>query len=146
MPRPIPSLSFPQNCQLWRTPYNSSLSHPCNLTIVSHLLLDLTGLHWVLFWLSPVTCCMSGLILLFDVITIRIGHNVTNCKAPQCVILFISITSCLLFTNSHKITSSPNTKSLQFQPYGRSIGSWICLTHKTYTCHTVQNRIRYDIR
>jgi hypothetical protein len=27
-------------------------------------------------------------------------------------------------------------KSLQFLPYGRSIGSWICLTHKTYTCHT----------
>jgi hypothetical protein len=37
-------------------------------------------------------------------------------------------------------------KSLQFLPYGRSIGSWICLTHKTYTCHTVQNTIRYDIR
>jgi hypothetical protein len=36
-------------------------------------------------------------------------------------------------------------KSLQFLPYGRSIGSWICLTHKTYTCHTVQNTIRYDI-
>jgi hypothetical protein len=30
-------------------------------------------------------------------------------------------------------------KSLQFLPYGRSIGSWICLTQKTYTCHTVQN-------
>jgi hypothetical protein len=30
-------------------------------------------------------------------------------------------------------------KSLQFLPYGRGIGSWICLTHKTYTCHTVQN-------
>jgi hypothetical protein len=28
---------------------------------------------------------------------------------------------------------------LQFLPYGISIGSWICLTHKTYTCHTVQN-------
>jgi hypothetical protein len=37
-------------------------------------------------------------------------------------------------------------KSLQFLPYGRSVGSWICLTHKTYTCHTVQNTIRYDIR
>jgi hypothetical protein len=37
-------------------------------------------------------------------------------------------------------------KSLQFLPYGRSIGSWICLTHKTYTCHTVQNTIRYDLR
>jgi hypothetical protein len=37
-------------------------------------------------------------------------------------------------------------KKLQFLPYGRSIGSWICLTHKTYTCHTVQNTIRYDIR
>jgi hypothetical protein len=37
-------------------------------------------------------------------------------------------------------------KSLQFLPYGRSIGSWICLTHKTYTCHTVQNTIRFDIR
>jgi hypothetical protein len=30
-------------------------------------------------------------------------------------------------------------KKLQFLPYGKSIGSWICLTHKTYTCHTVQN-------
>jgi hypothetical protein len=30
-------------------------------------------------------------------------------------------------------------KKLQFLPYGRSIGSRICLTHKTYTCHTVQN-------
>jgi hypothetical protein len=30
-------------------------------------------------------------------------------------------------------------KKIQFLPYGRSIGSWICLTHKTYTCHTVQN-------
>jgi hypothetical protein len=30
-------------------------------------------------------------------------------------------------------------KKLQFLPYGRSIGSWICLTHKTYTCHTIQN-------
>jgi hypothetical protein len=37
-------------------------------------------------------------------------------------------------------------KKIQFLPYGRSIGSWICLTHKTYTCHTVQNMIRYDIR
>jgi hypothetical protein len=26
-----------------------------------------------------------------------------------------------------------------FLPYGRSIGSWTCLTHNTYTCHTVQN-------
>jgi hypothetical protein len=30
-------------------------------------------------------------------------------------------------------------KKLQFLLYGRSIGSWICLTHKMYTCHTVQN-------
>jgi hypothetical protein len=37
-------------------------------------------------------------------------------------------------------------KMLQFLPYGRSIGSWICLTHTTYTCHTVQNTIPYDIR
>jgi hypothetical protein len=37
-------------------------------------------------------------------------------------------------------------KRLQFLPYGRSIGSWICPIHKTYTCHTVQNTIRYDIR
>jgi hypothetical protein len=37
-------------------------------------------------------------------------------------------------------------KRLQFLPYGRSIGSWICLTHKTYTCHTVRNTVRYDIR
>jgi hypothetical protein len=29
-------------------------------------------------------------------------------------------------------------KTVQFLPYGRSIGSWLCLTHKTYTCHTVQ--------
>jgi hypothetical protein len=31
-----------------------------------------------------------------------------------------------------------NTKMLQFLPYGRSIGSWICFTHKTYTCHMLQ--------
>jgi hypothetical protein len=37
-------------------------------------------------------------------------------------------------------------KKVQFLPYGRSIGSWICLTHKTYTRHTVQNTIRYGIR
>jgi hypothetical protein len=30
-------------------------------------------------------------------------------------------------------------KKIKFLPYGRSIGKWICLTHKTYTCHTVQN-------
>jgi hypothetical protein len=29
-------------------------------------------------------------------------------------------------------------QKLQFLPHGRSIGSWICLTHKTYTCHTLQ--------
>jgi hypothetical protein len=34
---------------------------------------------------------------------------------------------------------SLSIKMLQFLPYGRSIGSWICLTHKTCTCHTVQN-------
>jgi hypothetical protein len=28
--------------------------------------------------------------------------------------------------------------TVQFLPYGRSIGSWICLTHKTYTCHMLQ--------
>jgi hypothetical protein len=37
-------------------------------------------------------------------------------------------------------------KKLQFLPYGRSIESWICLTPKTYTCHTVHNTIRYHIR
>jgi hypothetical protein len=40
------------------------------------------------------------------------------------------------------VTVQPFTikvEKLQFLPYGRSIGSWICLTHKTYTCHTVQS-------
>jgi hypothetical protein len=41
------------------------------------------------------------------------------------------------------IRGKRRTKNLQFLPYGRSIGSWICLTHKTYTCHTVQNAIRH---
>jgi hypothetical protein len=36
-----------------------------------------------------------------------------------------------------------SNKILQFLLYGRSIGSWICLTHKTYTCHTIHNTIRY---
>jgi hypothetical protein len=38
-----------------------------------------------------------------------------------------------------KLIGKEREKKLQFLPYGRSIGSWICLTHKTYTCHTVQN-------
>jgi hypothetical protein len=38
-----------------------------------------------------------------------------------------------------KTTVVKNIKKIQFLPYGRSIGSWICLTHKTYTYHTVQN-------
>jgi hypothetical protein len=37
-------------------------------------------------------------------------------------------------------------RNKRYSCYGRSIGSWICLTHKTYTCHTVQNTIRYDVR
>jgi hypothetical protein len=41
------------------------------------------------------------------------------------------------FALSYIVTHSK--KMLQFLPYGRSIGSWICLTHKTYTCHTVRN-------
>jgi hypothetical protein len=51
-----------------------------------------------------------------------------------------------LCKSKKKITSNIKIKSLHFVPYGRSIGSWICFTHKTYTYHTVQNTIRYDIR
>jgi hypothetical protein len=54
--------------------------------------------------------------------------------------------SHLLRGRSLKSHNCMEKKSLQFLPYGRSIGSWICLTHKTYTCHTVQNTIRYDVR
>jgi hypothetical protein len=44
------------------------------------------------------------------------------------------------FYNTHVITTGGQDKNWKiFLPYGRSIGSWICLTHKTYTCHTVQN-------
>jgi hypothetical protein len=35
--------------------------------------------------------------------------------------------------------ANARVKKIQFLPYGTSIRSWICLTHKTYTCHTVQN-------
>jgi hypothetical protein len=55
--------------------------------------------------------------------------------------------SLLLFQFSNDARSvETGEKKIQFLPYGRSIGSWICLTHKTYTCYTVQNTIRYDIR
>jgi hypothetical protein len=30
------------------------------------------------------------------------------------------------------------TKKREFVPYGRSIGSWICLTHKTYQFPMIQ--------
>jgi len=109
----IPSLSFPQNCKLKKNPHKiRRFRHPLSPIIVSYLLLDLTGLHWVLFLLSPVTCSLSRLILLFDIITVMSGHKVTNWKAPQCVILSIPITSCLLVPNNHQITSSSNTKYL----------------------------------
>jgi hypothetical protein len=42
----------------------------------------------------------------------------------------------IMYSGSTKIYYN---KKIQFLPYGRSIGSWICLTYKTYTCHTVQN-------
>jgi hypothetical protein len=42
------------------------------------------------------------------------------------------------YLDSCPSTQSFTKKKIQFLPYGRSIGSWICLTHKTYTCHTVQ--------
>jgi hypothetical protein len=58
-------------------------------------------------------------------------------------------TNCLSYgTTWYSITTQPNNwtiKKIQFLPYGKSIGSWICLTHKTYTRHTVQNMIQYDI-
>jgi hypothetical protein len=44
-----------------------------------------------------------------------------------------------------RIQDVEEIRKIQLLPYSRSIGSWICLTHKTYTCHTVQNTIRYDI-
>jgi hypothetical protein len=45
-----------------------------------------------------------------------------------------------LFTTMCIFVLKTDTKqNLQFLPYGRSIGSRICLTHKTYTCHTVHN-------
>jgi hypothetical protein len=53
---------------------------------------------------------------------------------------------CLTGKSNLEMYANTEGKSLQFLPYGRSIGSWICLTHKTNTCHTVQNTIRYDIR
>jgi hypothetical protein len=41
--------------------------------------------------------------------------------------------------NIKKGKRNTRKKKIQFLSYGRSIGSWICLTHKTYICHTVQN-------
>jgi hypothetical protein len=44
----------------------------------------------------------------------------------------------LLKMGVHRIITEDLHMRNKFLPYGRSIGSWICLTHKTYTCHTVQ--------
>ena len=85
---------------------------PRNPIIFSCLLLDLTGLHGVLFLLSPVTCYLSWLFLLFDIIAVMSFHKVKNFKAPQCVIISIPITSSLLVPNNHQITSSSDTNCL----------------------------------
>jgi hypothetical protein len=58
-------------------------------------------------------------------------------------IIFTSETFLLLMIlqynlNEAYLNKNKNQKR-QFLPYGRSIGSWTCLTRKTYTCHTVQN-------
>jgi hypothetical protein len=42
-------------------------------------------------------------------------------------------------THTYGFISYGVPKKIQFLPYSRSIGSWICLKHKMYTCHTVQN-------
>jgi hypothetical protein len=55
----------------------------------------------------------------------NINHTTTYRIVLIIVILYLSI-SCL------------KKDTVQFLPYGRSIGSWICLTHKTYTCHRLQ--------
>jgi hypothetical protein len=73
----------------------------------------------------------------------------TACTEPQCLYKSVVYRHLLLEPYPDQIPVPPPmtpAKKIQFLPYGRSIRSWICLTHKTYTCHTVQNTIRYDIR
>jgi hypothetical protein len=50
-------------------------------------------------------------------------------RSKKCHHCRIHIMSCANFRK----------KKRKFLSYGRSIGSWIGPTHKTYTCHTVQN-------
>jgi hypothetical protein len=45
----------------------------------------------------------------------------------------------IYWTTAYWATCWETNKHQVIKRYSRSIGSWICLTHKTYTCHTVQN-------
>jgi hypothetical protein len=59
-----------------------------------------------------------------------------------CVIITLPVSICMTLKAAGfnlTMATKAGRKNMQFLPYGRSIGSWICLTHKTYTCHTVQN-------
>jgi hypothetical protein len=75
--------------------------------------------------------------------------NACDMNGGRMVTASMSVGAIWFISASYRTTNAPYIfaiKNLQFLPCGRSIGSWICLTHKTYTCQTVQNTIRYDIR
>jgi hypothetical protein len=71
--------------------------------------------------------------------TTQITINVEECR-PCPVFACYTVAFVLQLRKKQGKTSIRvrNKDTVQFLPYGRSIGSCICLTHKTYTCHTVQ--------
>jgi hypothetical protein len=72
------------------------------------------------------------------------AHSFIHCHIS--FVIYHRMSPVLNQSSIRHSTTHAHIKKIQFLPYSRSIGSWICLTHKTYTCHTVQNTIRYDIR
>jgi hypothetical protein len=81
-------------------------------------------------------------------LTLHRGHWPLHalCKHMSGSVLWMGRGTCTAHHRTFHDVTQWTKKNLQFLPYGRSTGSWICLTHKTYTCHTVQITIRYGIR
>jgi hypothetical protein len=91
----------------------------------------------------------------FCLLQVRLGTSCLSCLTLSFKLLYAGLLRCCLYmTVSWHVegcfcSSLPQlcylpflAKKFQakiFLPYGRSIRSWLCLTHKTYTCHTVQN-------
>jgi hypothetical protein len=75
-----------------------------------------------------------------DTHTLQNRHKHTHYSTIWCILYFQPTTKlCSTSNKMVKRVHNRQGKEIQFLPYGKSIGSWICLTHKTYTCHTVQN-------